>query len=74
MNALLQHKKKLRTARADLAECEVDLVSYARVIANMIGHGFPPETRAPLVIGCRDKTARDRKRILAVIRKLERAA
>lgn len=67
-----QHKRKLAAAQKELAEHEVDLVSYARVIANMVDHGFPPQTRAPLVIKCRDATWRDCERLRGVVEDLER--
>lgn len=67
-----QHKRKLAAAQKDLAEREVDLVSYARVIADMVGQGLPPQTRAPLVIKCRDANQRDCERLRRVIEDLER--
>jgi len=67
-----QHKKKLAAVRMNLAECEVDLVSYDRVIANMVRQGLPPQTRAPLVIACRDATQRDCERLRQIITDLER--
>ena len=69
-----QHKRKLAAAQKDLAECEVDLVSYERVIVNMMGQGLPPRTRAPLVIKCRNATARDCERLREIVVDLERKA
>lgn len=37
-----QHKRKLDEARAELAEREVDLVSYDRVLADMRCRGLSP--------------------------------
>ena len=67
-----QHKRRLTAAQKELAERQVDLVSYVRVIADMTGQGLPPETRAPLVIKCQAATQRDCERLLEVIRDLER--
>lgn len=67
-----QHKRKLAAAQRDLAEREVDFVSYVRVIANMVGQGLPPQTRATLVIKCRDANLRECERLRGVINDLER--
>jgi len=66
-----QHKRKLTAAQKDLAERQVDLVSYARVIANMTDQGLPPQTRAPLVIACSAATRRDCERLRKVVEDLE---
>jgi hypothetical protein len=68
-----RHKKQLTAAWKDLAEREIDLVAYKRVIAGMTNQGFPPRTRAPIVIKCRDAARRDLTRLRRVIRDLERA-
>ncbi len=67
-----QHKQKLAAAQRDLAERQVDLVSYERVIVNMTDQGLPPQTRAHLVIACRDATRRDCERLRKIVEDLER--
>lgn len=66
-----QHKRKLWAAQQELAEREVDLVSYVRVINDMTDQGLPAETRASHVLKLRDATARDCARLRAVIKDLE---
>jgi hypothetical protein len=70
-----QHKRKIAAAKQALAECEVDLVSYARVIADMKKRPLPPFSASQtfaLMAVCRDATAHDRERLLGVVADLER--
>jgi len=68
-----QHKRQLAEAQKELAEREVDLVSYERVIVNMTDQGLPARTRAPLVIKCRNAVQRDCERLRGTIADLEKA-
>ena len=45
--------------------------SYERVIIDMTNQGLPPQTRAHLVIACRDATRRDCERLSKVVENLE---
>lgn len=64
-------RKQLWEAREALAEKQVDIVSYHRVIADMIAQGLPPETRAPLVLKCQSAARREHDRLLARVNELE---
>jgi hypothetical protein len=63
-----QLKRKINAAKDALAERQVDLVAYVRVIADMSKHGSPITF---LLVG-RDATQRDCERLRAVIEDLER--
>jgi hypothetical protein len=65
-----QHKRKLWAAQQELAEREVDLVSYVRAINDQQGQELPAQTHADLV-AARDATARDCARLRAIIKDLE---
>ena len=67
-------RERLWVAQKELAERQVDLVSYERVIINMTDQGLPPETRAPLVLKCRDATRSDCERLGKAVEELKRAA
>ena len=66
-------RERLWEAQKELAERQVDLVSYVRVIDNMTAQGLPAETRAPLVLKCRDATQRDCERLEDAVEDLKRA-
>ena len=61
-----QHKRKLWAAQQELAEREVDLVSFVRVINAM------PGLAAPAVLECRDAVWQECNRLREVIADLER--
>lgn len=70
-----KHKQKIVAAQQALAECEVDLVSYERVIADMTKRQLSPFSGAQaisIVDVCRAATESDRERLLSVIEDLER--
>jgi len=64
-----QHKRKLMEAQHALAAREVDLVSYVRVINDMLARGLPAQTQ----IMCRDEIWIDCKRLRGVVAELESA-
>ncbi len=66
-------RENLWQAQQELAERQVDLVSYMRVIASMTAQGLPAETRAPLVLKCRDATQRDCERLEKLVHDRKRA-
>jgi hypothetical protein len=65
-----QHKRKLWAAQQELAEREVDLVSYVRVINDKLP-GMPAQIHADLA-AARDAIWRDCERLRAIIKDLER--
>lgn len=72
-----QHKKKLAEAQKDLAEREVDLVAYVRVLIDMARRPLPPFSGSQalaVVAVCRDAARRDCEELRGVVKNLERAA
>jgi hypothetical protein len=65
-------RERLWAAQGELAERHGDFIAYERVIADMVGQGLPPQTRAPLVIACREATRRECERLAKVVADLER--
>ena len=68
-----QPKKKLTEAQKNLAEREVDLVSYERVIADM-SRRFSGAQAVALVTVCRDVARRDCEELRGVVKDLESTA
>jgi hypothetical protein len=66
-----QHTKKLRAAQHVLADREIDLASYDRVIADMKSRGLSPFAIA-VVDKCRDATRHDCDELREVVANLER--
>lgn len=70
-------RAKLWAAQRELAEREVDLVAYTRVLIDMNRRELPSEgsTQAvTLVLACRDATVVDRGRLMRVVADLETRA
>ena len=71
-------REKIWAVQKDLAERQVDLVSYERVIVDMTTRRqmtpFGGEQAIALVTMCRDVTRSDCERLLEVVAALERAA
>jgi hypothetical protein len=70
-----QHKKKLAAAELTLADREVDLVSYDRVIADMMNRRALSGSQAIVIVRvCRDAIERDCAVLREDIADLERKA
>lgn len=69
-------RKKLWDAQKDLAERQVDLVGYNRVIADMAKRELSPiggQQAIAIVRVCRDMTEHDCDRLLKIVADLENA-